>query len=360
MAARIRPAMRQLTWDLFCRVIDNYGDVGVCLRLGRDLAARGHAVRLWLDDARALAWMQPTACPGLQVLPWAGQAQATPAHVVVETFGCDPEPAFRQAMAAQPAAPVWVNLEYLSAEAYVERSHRLPSPVLQGPGQGLTKWFFYPGFTPGTGGLLREPGLLQRRAEFKPDTWLQANFGLVRRRGERLISLFCYDAPALPGLLAALCQGPTLLLATPGHAARQVQAAGLPAHCRTHALPWLSQADYDHLLWASDFNLVRGEDSFVRAHWAGRPFLWHIYPQHDGAHGPKLQAWLDTYLAQAPAELAANIQACHAGLNGLGALPEAMPDPLAWQAHATRAGDALARQSDLTTQLIGFVQARLG
>ena len=30
-----------MLWDLFCRVIDNHGDLGVCWRLARDLAARG-------------------------------------------------------------------------------------------------------------------------------------------------------------------------------------------------------------------------------------------------------------------------------------------------------------------------------
>ena len=36
------------------------------------------------------------------------------------------------------------------------------------------------------------------------------------------------------------------------------------------ALPFIRQQDYDTLLWCCDFNAVRGEDSFVRAQWAGR------------------------------------------------------------------------------------------
>ncbi len=57
-------------WDLFCRVIDNFGDIGVCWRLAADLGARGESVRLWVDDASALAWMAPQGSAGVEVLRW--------------------------------------------------------------------------------------------------------------------------------------------------------------------------------------------------------------------------------------------------------------------------------------------------
>ena len=50
-----------MQWDVFVRVIDNYGDVGVCWRLACGLAARGEQVRLWLDDLTALDWMYISA-----------------------------------------------------------------------------------------------------------------------------------------------------------------------------------------------------------------------------------------------------------------------------------------------------------
>jgi uncharacterized repeat protein (TIGR03837 family) len=183
-------------WDVFCQVVDNHGDVGVCWRLARELAARGQQVRLWVDDARALAWMAPEGAAGVAVLPWAGaeagvgtRARVAPGDVVVEAFGCTLPAAFVQRMASAELPPLWLNLEYLSAEAYVERSHQLPSPVLSGLGQGLHKWFFYPGFTPATGGLLREADLPQRQADFNAEAWL-AGHGLRREPGELLISLF--------------------------------------------------------------------------------------------------------------------------------------------------------------------------
>ena len=65
-------------------------------------------------------------------------------------------------------------------------------------------------------------------------------------------------------------------------------------------LPFVPQPDYDKLLWACDFNFVRGEDSFVRAQWAGRPFVWHIYPQDENLHHKKLRAFLQRYIAALP------------------------------------------------------------
>ena len=126
------PAVR---WDLFCRVIDNLGDAGVCWRLAADLAARGEAVRLVIDDTTPLARIAPTGRAGVEVMPWHdGLTPSAGTEVVVEAFGCDPPPGFVARMGTLPAPPVWVNLEYLSAERYVERSHGLASPQLAGPG----------------------------------------------------------------------------------------------------------------------------------------------------------------------------------------------------------------------------------
>ena len=275
-----------MRWDIFCNVIDNHGDVGVCWRLARELAARGHLARLWIDDASALAWMAPGGHAGVQVGGWAEAAD--PGHVVIEAFGCNLPADFVDAMAARGS--LWLNLEYLSAEPYVERSHGLRSPVRE----GVDKFFFYPGFTARTGGLLREQDLDARQRAFDRAAWLQSRG--ITDGGATFVSLFCYEPPALHELLKQLAAGPgkTRLLVTAGRAAAAVRAnlPPLSTHLDIHWLPLLSQPDYDHLLWASDFNFVRGEDSLVRALWAGKPFAWQLYPQADGAHHAKLHAFL--------------------------------------------------------------------
>lgn len=344
-----------LRWDLFCRVVDNYGDIGVCWRLAADLAGRGHTVRLWVDDLAALAWLAPDGAPGVQPIHWADATPLPePGDVVIETFGCDPPAGFVAAMAARPRPPVWINLEYLSAESYVERSHCLPSPQSSGPGAGLTKWFFYPGFTPATGGLLREPGLMAARAAFDAPSWLAAH-GIAPHPGERLVSVFCYPGAPLAALVDRLADAPTLLLTTPGPATDGVASLSLPMPVRVQRLPWLSQAGYDRLLWACALNVVRGEDSFVRAQWAGAPFTWHIYPQHDSAHAVKLDAFLARHLQGAPAALGAAIGAWMRAWNGLQPGLPPLPDLNGWAVHSRRWRDDLCAQPDLLTQLLAFV-----
>ncbi len=349
-----------MRWDLFCRVIDNHGDLGVCWRLAADLAARGEAVRLWIDDATALSWMAPEGAAGVEVHPWPGHdVGAGPGDVVVEAFGCDPPAFFVERMAACPDAPVWINLEYLSAEDYVERSHRLPSPHPS----GLTKWFFYPGYTERTGGLLREPGLLETRRSFDAAAWLAAR-GITRAPEERVVSLFCYANAALPALLHELAQAPTLLLATPGPAAQQTRevlgASGRLGALRSIELPYLTQVNFDRLLWSCDLNVVRGEDSAVRAIWAGAPFVWQFYPQGDGAHHAKVEAFLRRYLAGADGAWAVPVRALWRAWNGAG--PWAgLPGPASctpWRAWAGAWRDRLAGQADLCTQLIGFAREK--
>jgi uncharacterized repeat protein (TIGR03837 family) len=302
-------------WDIFCTVIDNHGDLGVCWRLTRQLRDAGQRVRLWVDDASALSWMAPTAHqePGIEVRPWAEASQAStlqslpPANVWVEAFGCEIPEAFvshfvDRVEAARSKQPAWINLEYLSAEDWVPRMHGLPSPIMSGPAKGWTKKFFYPGFTEGTGGLLREADLLARQQSFDRAAWRQ-QYAPNLAHGDLLISLFCYEPAALPQLLAQLVGTPHHLLVTPGRplAAVQKALAGMAQQPNWSALPYTDQNGFDEMLWACDLNFVRGEDSLVRALWAGQPFVWHIYPQDDNAHHAKLVAFLDWM--QAPESL---------------------------------------------------------
>lgn len=328
-----------LQWDVFCRVIDNFGDIGVCWRLAADLGARGETVRLWVDDASALAWMAPHGAPGVTVggFDAPGLSDLGVGDVVIEAFGCDPPPAFVARMARRATGrPVWINLEYLSAEAWVGRSHGLPSPQPD----GQTKWFFFPGFTAATGGLLREPGLLAAADSF------------VRPAGPRRASVFCYPNAALPAL-ARHFDGELWL--TPGPA----QSLDAP---NARRLAWTDQPGYDRLLWSCDLNFVRGEDSLVRALWAGRPFVWQIYPQHDGVHRVKLDAWLDLFLGpmlpQADAGFAADLRALWHAWNGFGPWPARWPDETLWRSACARWRQVLAAQPCLVSQLQAFIDHR--
>ena len=361
-------------WDIFCSVVDNYGDIGVCWRLAVNLAQRGQRVRLWIDDSAPLQWLAPHGHAGVKVLPWNrpladASLPIEPADVLIEAFGCTLDDAVQARWARQQHSHpgVWLNLEYLSAESHAERFHRLPSPVMSGPAAGCVKYFFYPGFTPQTGGLLREPDLLLRQQAFDRTAW-RTQWGVPE--DAHVLSLFCYEPPALAQLVQHLHSGPhgarVHALVTPGRTLQAVRAI-LPdalAHSLQsqghacwgplvlHAMPWLEQVAFDELLWASDFNFVRGEDSLVRALWAGQPFVWQLYPQDDGAHHAKLQAFLDWM--QAPS----GMRRFHEAWNGA---PQATLPPLAqqdlpqWQACVQAARSRLLTQQDLASQLLAHV-----
>jgi uncharacterized repeat protein (TIGR03837 family) len=376
------PTAPSLRWDIFCRVVDNFGDIGVCWRLATQLAQRGQIVRLWVDDPQSLSWMAPQGAPGVEVQTWCaripGQDQRA-GDVLVEAFGCEIDPEFVATYALRLRATGqtchWINLEYLSAEAYVQRCHTLPSPVMCGPGAGLVKHFFYPGFTNGTGGLLREPDLQERQRRFDREAWLArtGDFGPYRSDAEasdqhrRRVSLFCYEPTAIAAMLDGLAQDstPTHLLVTAGRPTLAVQREVLckntlqPNWNENNALtifylPWLSQQDFDHLLWTCDLNFVRGEDSLVRAIWAGQAFVWQIYPQDDDAHLSKLAAFLDWLGASA------SLRHYMHSWN----IPTSMAEPadciplsdlVQWQKCTLAARARLLRQKDLVSQLLDFV-----
>jgi uncharacterized repeat protein (TIGR03837 family) len=384
--------------DVFCRVVDNYGDAGVTWRLARQLVAEHRAqVTLWIDAPGALARLAPpldpradgATCDGVRIRRIDDDAIDVPAlpDVVIEGFGCGLPRGYVQAMASARVQPVWINLEYLSAEGWIESAHGLPSPHPRLP---LTRYFFFPGFTRATGGLLREHDLCERRDRAcaqarRPFPAAVASFVNSALAGTRhasaepcVVSLFCYANAALAPLLDAWAEReePTLCLVPEGVATASFDrwlGGGVPhaGECIAHGaltlatIPFLAQDDYDALLWSCDLNFVRGEDSFVRAQWALAPFVWHIYPQEDDAHRVKLEAFLDRYLVDAPDDAAAACRGFWRAWNAGDALRvadawapfrAAMP---ALRAHDARWAARLAALPDLASQLWEFALDRL-
>ena len=350
-------------WDVFCRVIDNWGDAGVSWRLARALAAQEQRVRLWMDDTQPLVWMAPQGAEGVEVRHWSQPfgvqvlAHEPPGSVWVEMFGCGLPQEF--ITAGRETGAVWLNVEYLSAEPWVERQHALPSPLQQGAGKGMLRWFFFPGFTPATGGLLREENLPARQVVFERAAWLTAHGMAPQQEGEMLVSLFCYEPPALAAQLAAWQQGaqPVRVLVSTGRASVAVRAVlgeGVQhGSLRLEYLPLLSQDEYDELLWACDMNFVRGEDSLTRALWAGRAFVWQPYPQpEDNAHHAKLDALLDWL--QAPPALRRFMRVWSGAEDA--ALPAIDVDGWGASVHVARA--RLLEQQSLVQRLLAFVQCK--
>jgi len=298
---------RPRRFDVFCRVVDNYGDAGVCWRLARELSAE-HAidVRLWIDCLATLARFEPRVVVEAESQSVSGVEvrrlqdcvdDGVLPDVVIEGFGCGLPDAYMSAMAHATNEPLWINLEYLSAEPWVDTVHALASPH---PKLSLSRYFCFPGFTAQTGGLLREAGLLAQRDDYRRAR--HAHDGLLR------LLLFCYANRALPALFEAWAEGDeTIVCRIPEGVATGALDTWLqgdvprPGESRVRGrltldvVPFVTQPDFDRLLWECDVNFVRGEDSFVRAGWAARPFVWQPYPQAEGAHRLKLDAFLVRY-----------------------------------------------------------------
>ncbi|HDZ8927474.1 TPA: elongation factor P maturation arginine rhamnosyltransferase EarP [Aeromonas dhakensis] len=394
-------------WDIFCCVVDNFGDIGVTWRLARQLKREGALpaqesevqVRLWVDDLESFARICPRLDPaqesqwvdGIHIQHWHETlpADTIPARAVIEAFACELPAPFVAKMASQPSPPCWLNLEYLSAESWVEDCHGLASPQrLESQSLGslsLNKYFFFPGFTARTGGLLCERGLIVERERWQQDEaglnayW--ASLGLPPKQELELrVSLFTYESAALTSLVESWCQGatPVTLLLPLGRSLNDVlTGAGLADAVPTaragdllrvgnltiKLLPMTDQAGYDRLLWSCDLNLVRGEDSFVRAQWAARPFLWHIYPQEEQAHMVKLDGFLDHYLAELPAATGQWLRGFSHALNQGENTREwwaQWPDHAAiWQQHGRHWSHKLLQDGDLVTRLVKFLESRI-
>jgi uncharacterized repeat protein (TIGR03837 family) len=375
------------TWDIFCRVVDNYGDAGVCWRLARRLAQKGGVVRLWIDDLATLGPLVSGVTEaatqfveGIEIRVLKDELLATaPARVVIEAFGCGLPEAYAARMANARLASLWIVLEYLSAESWVPEHQGLPSPH---PRLTLQRFFFFPGFAEGTGGLLREPDLFAQRDAFgkaKQRTFWTAAGHPVPPENATTVSLFGYESAPVTELLDAWEQSrsPIVAAVPEGRLLAPVLAHfGLSTQARrrtiergalqVRVMPFVPQARYDELLWSCDVNFVRGEDSFVRAQWAGRPFVWQIYPQQDGSQWPKLEAFVERYCEAAPGEVRHAVHALTRVWNGardggsVGAAWSAFDAHRETLGRHTRAwADRLAALGDLADNLACFCEDKL-
>jgi uncharacterized repeat protein (TIGR03837 family) len=373
------------TWDIFCRVIDNYGDIGVCWRLARQLVFEYQLeVRLWVDEIAALKQIWPATTltsnqqllEGVIVVVWQDEIEPIYiAEVVIEAFACHLPDSYVTLMSQANTPPVWINLEYLSAESWVEGCHQLES---MHPQNGLKKTFYFPGFNTKTGGLLREKSVAIFRRKFNQPqnkrTFLE-QLGLTDWQSHGLIlSLFSYENTALKPLLEACSDWstPIIILVPEGKTLTSInnllniklKVGNLfsKKSLTLKVIPFLTQTEYDQLLGTCDINFVRGEDSFVRAQWAAKPFIWHIYPQEEDAHLIKLDAFLNIYTDAMPPSLRELItsfsQAWNEGKDCSEDWNRLLSSYSLWNNYNQTWCEKLEEQIDLVSNLVDFCRSK--
>lgn len=366
-------------WDLFCRIVDNFGDIGVCWRLAKQLhAEHGIDIRLWIDElniARQIissldVTQRIQQVDGITIAAWDENTRfEQAADAVIETFSCElPE----QYLSLMQPETIWINLEYLSAEPWVEGFHARNSKRGR-----LMRHFFFPGFTEATGGLLRENDIVDKSQALAASQTLQADFfrqlNLPDGSQTLKISLFCYPHAPIRDLLEAMANsGKKINCYVPAtgilpKVAEFFGAASVSTgdhlkrgNLTVHVLPFLSQLDYDKLLASCDINFVRGEDSWIRAIWAGKPFIWQPYLQAEDTHIIKLNAFLELFYSGCePDTRRAAIVMHQAWVSSQMVAPS-------WQNYLSHidaikllSGQktaALATQTDLTTNLVIYIE----
>jgi uncharacterized repeat protein (TIGR03837 family) len=269
--------------DIFCRVIDNWGDAGVCWRLARHLVTKQQAsVQLIIDEPKTLTLLGATPLPNLTITDWSclakSSATTAPPDIVIAAFGCDLPTEVRSRLGVPAVKTLWINLEYLSAEPWTEEHHWLPSVKPD----GACEMFYLPGFTEKTGGVLTE--------ELNPLSTAEiiTKLGLTPRQpNERWASVFCYSNAHIEAF-SKLTSAWRLFVPD----AVAVDITGNDK-VTVQRIPQLSQLEYDALLRACDFNFVRGEDSWISAQIAGKPFIWQPYVQTENTHQIKLLAFIE-------------------------------------------------------------------
>ena len=336
------------TVDILCKVVDNFGDIGVVYRLAKALSDRAPRLRLRLhvDDLAAFHELCPQvdaskdvqALRGWTVLRWNSEWEgltADPPGLVLECFACGRPERFEELLFDPSNATTRrvVNIEHLTAESWAVGFHLLPSATRSGL---VKKWMFMPGFSDGTGGLIidrgfrearerwRDPALSnEERGEQRRDLALRFGSGAALAPGDERrywVSVFSYERDygrIVADLAAANRERPLLALAAAGRSQacflRAWESAGRPFPVL--ALPFLSQEVWDEALLASDFSIVRGEESWARAALAGRPFLWQAYAQKERHHLVKVRAFLDRLKAHFAPEQFVILEEAYLGFN---------------------------------------------
>jgi uncharacterized repeat protein (TIGR03837 family) len=374
-----------MRWDIFCQIVDNYGDAGVCWRLARALSRLSSSsvnnvecddsrIRLFCDDLNVLNVITHGdavahgASLGVEVLPWSAAESpailASVGDVVIEAFACHLPKPYVEAMVQKTSQrvsakqPIWINLEYLTAEAWADDMHLMPSPQ----NNGLNKYFYFPGFTPKAGGVLLGDWDEVTSNSLNIPTSLSSAFESCRPKSKK-VSLFNYKQAPLDAWLdsvnqVALEHGEMVdvFLCADQNVSTTTQAAlsSVDSAVKLIQLPFIPQEDYDYLLSVCDINLVRGEDSFVRAQWAGKPFIWDIYPQSDLAHEVKLDAFLERYFEEGSAKLRA------IGMSAMkwGSASDWWPHLNAWTSHSEVWRQKLMSLGHLEGKILDFVKSQ--
>ena len=281
--------------DIFCQVIDNYGDVGVAYRLAREFKRvyPNKKLRFVINQTEELNLIRKSE--DIEIILYKDISKIeNSADLIIESFGCEiPKKYMDKAL---KNSKLIINLEYFSAEKWVDDFHLQESFL----GGNLKKYFFIPGLSEKSGGILLDNEFLERKKKVEANKEYYLEKFEIKEKYDLIGSVFSYEKnfDSLIEELKKLDKKIILLILsekTQKNFIKYFDNGNNYDKIKFVKLPFFTYDKYEELLALCDFNLVRGEDSFVRALLLGKPFLWHIYPQDENTHIKKLESFLEKY-----------------------------------------------------------------
>lgn len=311
--------MELKTLDIFCEIIDNYGDIGVVYRTAKELQKifPESKIRVFLNrlDEFKKINSQVLDLPsqnidGIEYITFDylrdNANELLTAQVIIEAFGCQIPEEYMEI--AYDNSELLINLEYLSAEDWIEDFHLQSSPLGRGK---LKKVFFMPGFTEKSGGVIADSNYLERiqRVLENKEFYEKKYLSDIEDRENKIIgTLFSYEKNFTPLLEELKKLDKDVVILAMGEKTQDSLRKILKnfsiedfrnslkyGKIEIRFLNFLNQEEYEELINIVDFNFVRGEDSFIRAVLTGKPYMWHIYCQEEYAHMDKIEGFLDKY-----------------------------------------------------------------
>ncbi|MDD5455967.1 MAG: elongation factor P maturation arginine rhamnosyltransferase EarP [Candidatus Margulisbacteria bacterium] len=307
--------------DIFCQVVDNYGDAGYSYRLARALKLHrtDRQVRLFINELHTLAQLLPELdvtraqqnIEGVDIIIINDQLVKRIQHLqfaslIIESLSSPVPEVFRKQVYSQ--SQLIFILEHLTAEPAFEAMHGLSAPT----GYDIPRYLIAQGLTAKSAGILIEANLPEtvRAASGKQLKWRQkwlkpyADILPFEPETAKTGSLFSYDHDFSSLLCVLQKEIETYVLFILGDLSQQVMREALNQEKAIWLRPdaanlgsiyilfpeMFSQQDYDLLLFTMDFNMVRGEDSLARAILSGKPFLWQAYDQGENYQLVKVNA----------------------------------------------------------------------
>ncbi|WP_443737888.1 elongation factor P maturation arginine rhamnosyltransferase EarP [Treponema sp.] len=301
---------------ILCKVVDNFGDIGVVYRLAKALSDLDSSLNLTIvcSNLESFASMAKKIEPDKktqffdykntrwQILDWNQSEDFTfssnPFPIILECFQCGRPDWLEKILFDKNAKEIFhiFNIEYLTAEEYADDFHLLKC-YTRSP--NVKKMFFMPGFTKKTAGLLIDSQFLKTLKESKT---------LPKNKNEFCVTIFSYEREFIQIFNSLNRIQETQRQKNPDFCIKVLAAAGKSLPFAKKAweqtgkklnfvqLPFLTQEEWDKLLCTSDFNFVRGEESLARACLSGKPFFWHAYVQDENYQFVKVNALLEKML----------------------------------------------------------------